>query len=246
MDDNAAPAVRDNHVALDGWTLYREGMGNERARVHLRQVSVAIHCTVGWNKMRGDGAVRFCGSCRQNVYNLSEMSEDAAEALLARDEDACIRYYYRPDGTIVTSACPTTTASSRVPAIAVAGALAYTTAFVGISTAVEPAEVASHDQSLQVAMGIKLTIKKPLTPEEREHARKLREERRRQRALEDSTRDFETSLAPSRPELPAQSVALTVDARPVPAPRWPTIVVLFALLGAAAVISIFVGRAMVL
>lgn len=195
--------------------------------------------------MRGEGAVRYCGSCRQNVYNLSEMSEDAAEALLSRSEDTCIRYYHRPDGTIVTSACPTTS-SSRVSSIAVASALAYTTAFAGISAAVEPTEVATREEQLQVAMGgIRLHIK-PLTKEQRERRRKAREERMRQRAREDSMRDFETSLAPSRPDLPAQSVMIGVDARPAPAPRWPTVLTLFALLGVAAVISFFVGRAIAL
>ena len=119
-----------------------------RARVQLKTIAVRNRCTEDWGGMRGDEATRFCGKCRSNVYNLSAMSEPEVEALLARKDDVCVRYAYRPDGTIVTSACPTS--SRRAPAALVAGALAYGSTFVAITTAAETHESA---QSVQVAMG---------------------------------------------------------------------------------------------
>jgi len=59
--------------------------------------------------MEGDDRVRFCCACSKNVYDLSAMSEDEAEAFLALhldDQDACVRLYRRPDGRILTSDCP--------------------------------------------------------------------------------------------------------------------------------------------
>jgi hypothetical protein len=57
--------------------------------------------------MEGDEQVRFCGECRQNVYNLSEMSRAEAEAIVRRREAerVCIGFYRRPDGTVITREC---------------------------------------------------------------------------------------------------------------------------------------------
>jgi hypothetical protein len=57
--------------------------------------------------MVGDNSVRFCNHCRLNVYNLSELSKDEAEALLASTEGRlCARLYRRSDGTVLTKDCP--------------------------------------------------------------------------------------------------------------------------------------------
>lgn len=58
--------------------------------------------------MSGDERVRFCGECKLNVYNLSEMSKSEAEKLL-RDHEGerlCIKLHLRADGTIITQDCP--------------------------------------------------------------------------------------------------------------------------------------------
>jgi hypothetical protein len=56
--------------------------------------------------MRGDDQVRFCKHCSLNVYNLSAMTRDAAERLVAeREGRLCIRMYRRLDGTVVTADC---------------------------------------------------------------------------------------------------------------------------------------------
>jgi hypothetical protein len=57
--------------------------------------------------MRGDERVRFCQHCRLNVYNLSEMEPEEAEALVREKEGRlCVRYYARPDGTMLVKDCP--------------------------------------------------------------------------------------------------------------------------------------------
>ena len=49
----------------------------------------------------------FCGQCNLNVYNLSGMTKDAAESLIAGNEGRlCVRFYRRTDGSIITRDCP--------------------------------------------------------------------------------------------------------------------------------------------
>lgn len=72
----------------------------------LELITVPIPCTVSWAGMAGDERRRFCGSCRQSVFNLSEMTREAAEELIQKHEGKlCVRFYRRPDGTVLTSEC---------------------------------------------------------------------------------------------------------------------------------------------
>jgi hypothetical protein len=73
----------------------------------LDRVSVATPCPSDWDRMMGGDRVRFCGQCQLNVYNLSALSRDDAEALIARAEGRlCVRFYRRQDGSIITEDCP--------------------------------------------------------------------------------------------------------------------------------------------
>jgi hypothetical protein len=64
--------------------------------------------------MIGDDRVRFCQQCTKNVYNLSAMSREDAEALLRAGQEReaaagggmCVRLYRRADGTVLTADCP--------------------------------------------------------------------------------------------------------------------------------------------
>src|SRR5947207_5543115 len=73
------------------------------------QIEIRSPCTVSWDEMRlagGDGRVRFCGQCRQNVYNVEAMSRSEARRLIAmREGRVCVRILRRPDGTVVTADC---------------------------------------------------------------------------------------------------------------------------------------------
>lgn len=93
----------------------------------LQDVTIALPCQADWNLMQGDEQVRFCGECQLNVYNLSGMSRDAAEALILNTEGRlCVRFFQRSDGTVITQDCPVglraiykkkTTRLSRVAAV---------------------------------------------------------------------------------------------------------------------------------
>lgn len=73
----------------------------------LDHVSVASPCKSDWDEMIGTAQVRFCGHCNLNVYNLSGMTRDQAESLIAANEGRlCVRFYRRRDGSIITQDCP--------------------------------------------------------------------------------------------------------------------------------------------
>jgi len=73
----------------------------------LAHVRVASPCRADWDQMIGSDRVRFCGQCSLNVYNLSAMTREAAESLIAANEGRlCVRFYRRRDGSIITQDCP--------------------------------------------------------------------------------------------------------------------------------------------
>jgi|SRR5581483_2922244 len=73
----------------------------------LENVKIARPCGADWEKMTGDDRVRFCNLCQLNVYNLSGMKREEAEALLAaKSGKMCVRLYKRADGTVITEDCP--------------------------------------------------------------------------------------------------------------------------------------------
>jgi hypothetical protein len=94
---------------------------------NLDLIQVASPCTASWEAMstlidhaprgarlsqgereeRRDERVRFCGECRLNVYNLSEMGrEEAEEFVRQREGRMCVRFFRREDGTVLTKDCP--------------------------------------------------------------------------------------------------------------------------------------------
>ncbi|MBC7797799.1 MAG: hypothetical protein H7Z37_13080 [Pyrinomonadaceae bacterium] len=73
----------------------------------LSNLKIASPCSANWDEMAGDNRKRFCGDCKLNVYNLSGMSKDEAESLLQNAEGRlCVRFYSRPDGSVLTEDCP--------------------------------------------------------------------------------------------------------------------------------------------
>jgi hypothetical protein len=57
--------------------------------------------------MAGSECARFCTSCGLNVYNLSAMTREEAEALILQKEGRlCVRFFQRDDGTVMTTDCP--------------------------------------------------------------------------------------------------------------------------------------------
>lgn len=76
-------------------------------KIKLDTVRIAAPCPIKWDKMEGSRTIRHCSSCKQNVFNISEMTRKEAEAVLATNtESLCLRLYRRADGTLITKDCP--------------------------------------------------------------------------------------------------------------------------------------------
>jgi hypothetical protein len=89
----------------------------------LDNIRIASPCSANWEAMFGNERKRFCGDCKLNVYNLSNMSRQEAENLILSSEGRlCVRFYRRADGTILTQNCPIGWASvkQRVSRVATA------------------------------------------------------------------------------------------------------------------------------
>jgi hypothetical protein len=129
-------ALEARHQALEAEVASRtreldstkQLLDDARARVSLPildNIKVAAPCAADWSKMTGDALARHCADCNKNVYNLSEMTRDEAQALLIEKEGKlCVRYYRRHDGTILTADCPVGTKRRRRRKIVAAGAIA--------------------------------------------------------------------------------------------------------------------------
>src|SRR5688500_5133615 len=73
----------------------------------LNTIRIASPCSASWDAMVGDDTVRFCGECKLNVYNLSNMTAARAALLVDGAEGrVCVRLYRRKDGTVMTRDCP--------------------------------------------------------------------------------------------------------------------------------------------
>ncbi len=81
----------------------------------LEDMRIASPCKASWDAMKGEDHVRFCGACEKNVFNLSALTREAANRLLADHGDAvCVRLYRREDGTVLTADCPVGRRRKRV------------------------------------------------------------------------------------------------------------------------------------
>jgi cytochrome c-type biogenesis protein CcmE len=83
-----------------------KAMHDERALPVLQSPRIFTPCREPWDAMVGDAHERFCRKCSKPVYNLSAMTRTQAALLLEQKTGACVRYYERPDGTLMASDCP--------------------------------------------------------------------------------------------------------------------------------------------
>jgi hypothetical protein len=97
----------------------------------LEELRVATPCMVAWDSMVGDDRVRRCDTCKQNVYNISQLTRAQADELIAaKDAQMCMRYFHLADGTILlrdgaVAYRPTGLATAATAALALAGAVAW-------------------------------------------------------------------------------------------------------------------------
>jgi hypothetical protein len=80
----------------------------------LDLIQIASPCHVSWDEMTGDERSRFCQHCQLNVYHLSDMSRQEAEAFVTQREGrVCVRLFRRADGTVLTRDCPVGVRTAR-------------------------------------------------------------------------------------------------------------------------------------
>ena len=133
-NDLEALAARHDALAAEVATKTRELDGvshlldeaKQRAKLPvLPNLRVATPCSADWAAMTGDDRVRACADCNKNVYNISEMTRDEAEALIvAKEGRLCVRYFQRKDGTILLKDCVVGVAQKRKRRVIAAGAAA--------------------------------------------------------------------------------------------------------------------------
>jgi hypothetical protein len=78
-------------------------MAEQKTNDLLGSLKIAAPCSANWDLMEGNNRVRHCSDCNKNVYNISDMATEAAnEFLHLTASQACVRFYKRMDGTIIT------------------------------------------------------------------------------------------------------------------------------------------------
>ncbi|HEY0076989.1 MAG TPA: hypothetical protein VGB77_23085 [Abditibacteriaceae bacterium] len=112
----------------------------------LENLHIASPCHASWEAMSGDDKARFCKSCQKNVFNISLMSRQEAEALIqsreGNEDNLCVRYALREDGTVITNDCPVGLEKAKLTALrpwrffmaGIAGIVAALCGAFGIST----------------------------------------------------------------------------------------------------------------
>lgn len=136
----------------------------------LNNVRIASPCSADWEQMFGDERKRFCGDCKLNVYNLSAMSRDEAENFVTAAEGrVCVRYFARPDGTVITEDCPVGWAKfkkrTRTMATALASLVATLIAGIfAVSIFTKQAETQIVGQMRPIATPTPTPIKKTAPP----------------------------------------------------------------------------------
>lgn len=133
-NDVDALAARHAALAEEVATKTRErdeaarNLADAKARAQLPvldNIRIASPCHVPWSTMVGDERVRHCGSCDKDVFNLSAMTRDEAQALITEKAgNLCARYYQRSDGTILLADCEIGAKQRRKRRLVAAGAAA--------------------------------------------------------------------------------------------------------------------------
>ena len=69
----------------------------------LNNITIPSPCTADWDSMIGNEQVRFCEHCSLEVHNLSLMTRNQAQRLVARSNGRlCVRYHHTSNGRPVT------------------------------------------------------------------------------------------------------------------------------------------------
>ncbi len=184
-DDLTALSARHDALAAEVAQKTRELEESSRLLEHARarmrlpvldQIQIASPCSASWSQMTGDDRTRHCDACRKDVYNLSGMTREEAEALiLERNGELCVRYYQRADGTILLADCTVGVQRKRSQrrtaaraAALVAGGLAAAGGMALHARATEPPCAIPRDG--HVVMGALMPPEPPTPPPAPAHA----------------------------------------------------------------------------
>ena len=113
--------------------------------------------------MAADERVRYCSQCNLNVYNLSAMSSLEAEQLIAeRQENVCVFFYRRQDGSIFTRGCPgkmrvVMRRTSRIAGIALSAVMSVSP----LAAQAAQSNTAQEAQVVRTENGLELTVVDP-------------------------------------------------------------------------------------
>jgi hypothetical protein len=133
------------------------------ARPVLDNIRVATPCSADWAKMSGDERVRACADCNKNVFNISNLTREEAQALIIeKNGKLCVRFYQRHDGTILLKDCSIGLARKRRRRVIAAGAAALLAGIGGWIVLTKRAEPESHCMNPQLpeqaaANGVRVT-----------------------------------------------------------------------------------------
>ena len=163
-------AFRDDLQALQARheVLATEVTAKQRERDHVRtmldeaktraklpvlaNLTVAAPCSADWSQMTpaNDERVRNCGDCKKDVFNLTDMTRDEAEALIvAKAGNLCVRYFQRHDGTILLADCTVgAKRRRRRKLVVIAGATALLAGGVAAYT-----KLVHHHEEPEIVMG---------------------------------------------------------------------------------------------
>jgi hypothetical protein len=105
-----------------------------RAPIRLDTLRIASPCSEPWETMVGDDRVRDCARCAKPVFDLSALTTAQAEALLAtKGITACVQFYRRADGMVMTADCPVGLRKKRSRLALAAGLLAGAAGAAGVA-----------------------------------------------------------------------------------------------------------------
>ncbi|MEO8551758.1 MAG: hypothetical protein ABI678_17395 [Kofleriaceae bacterium] len=152
---------------IDELAQIRRELGDSAApkpAFELPNVRLGFACKQRWDDMVGDDRVRACAGCDRPVFNLSEMTrEEASRVLATRGLTPCVRFYRRPDGTVMTTDCPTGTRREGRRLAVVASSLAAGTALASPSARAEPAPTETTDAAPDATTGADPASEQPAT-----------------------------------------------------------------------------------
>ena len=163
-------AAKTREVA-DAARLLEDAREKRRLPI-LDNIRVAAPCTASWDRMLGDDHVRHCHDCNKQVFNLSGMTRDEAEALLvSKNGELCVRYYQRSDGTIITADCSVGISKRRKRRLIAAGAAALLAGGGGMAWSMAKADnVERVDAHRRELLGSPVPLPLPPPPRPEVHA----------------------------------------------------------------------------